>query len=89
MGKRSRSKHNREPAPLTRLPLSSYLPDRATVLFVFGVVLIVFGTPAIQYSRWNHAENAHVHPVFHLWLIVLGLIGLFLSFRKSRDQNRM
>jgi hypothetical protein len=40
-----------------------------TILFVVGCFSLTFGTGATMYSRWNHAENARVHPVFGLfWL---------------------
>jgi hypothetical protein len=53
MGRASRGKQNRTPAPYTRPPFSSYLPDGPTWLFVIGVGLLSYGTAVAQYSRWN------------------------------------
>jgi hypothetical protein len=56
-------------------------------LFVIGILVIAYGTAAMQYSRWNHAENALVHPVFHPWAIVVGLTLLVISIKKVRRRN--
>jgi hypothetical protein len=84
MGKASRAKKNRTPAPYSGTSFWSYLPDGSTVLFVIGVFVLSYGTAAMQYSRWNHTENAHVHPVFHPWAIVLGVVLLGVSLKKKR-----
>ena len=44
MGKASRAKKNRTPAPYSRLSLSSYLPDGSTALFVIGIFVLGYGT---------------------------------------------
>lgn len=49
--------------------------------------MLAYGTAAMQYSRWNHAENAHVHPVFHLWAIILGVAMIVFSYRKPKDRK--
>jgi len=84
MGQASRRKRNRTPALETRLPLTSYLPDGPTWLYVFGITLLAYGTAAMQYSRWNHAANRLVHPVFHPWAIVLGIGLTWLAIKKTR-----
>ncbi len=84
MGKASRRKQNRVPQPLTRPSVWSYLPDGPTCPFVVGVVLLAYGTAAMQYSRWNHAANRLVHPVFHPWAIVLGVGVTWLAIKKTR-----
>ncbi|MGA7316249.1 MAG: hypothetical protein WBX22_20020 [Silvibacterium sp.] len=83
MGKASKAKKNRTSASYSRLSLWSHLPDGSTALFAIDIVVLGYGTTAMQYSRWNHAENAHVHPVFHPWAIVLGLVLLGASLRKK------
>jgi uncharacterized membrane protein YidH (DUF202 family) len=83
MGKRSRAKKGRTPAPLTRPPLKSYMLTASTVLFVIAVLILMYGTAGMQYSRWNHTENAHVHPVFHPWAIVLGIVLLVVAIKKT------
>jgi hypothetical protein len=35
-----------------------------------------------MYSRWKHAENAHVHPEFHPWAIIVGIVLLVVSYKK-------
>jgi hypothetical protein len=40
-----------------------------------------YGTAAFQYSRSNHSENAHVHPVFHPWAIIVGVLLTVASYR--------
>jgi hypothetical protein len=87
MGIASRAKKNRTSAPYPRPLLRSYLPDSSTALFVIGIVVLSYGTAAMQYSRWNHAENVHVHPVFHPWAIVVGLVLLGVSLRKMRKAS--
>jgi hypothetical protein len=50
--------------------LKSYLPARWTWLFALGTFVFMYGSAAMQYSRWNHRYNATVHPVFHIWAIL-------------------
>jgi hypothetical protein len=35
------------------------------LLFVGGIYFISFGLSGFRYSRWDHAQNALVHPVYH------------------------
>lgn len=88
MGKQSSAKRNRTPTPVPRFSLSSFSLDRSTWTFVVGVLVLAYGTAAIQYSRWNHAENAHVHPVFHLWAIIVGIALILLSYRMPGRRRR-
>jgi hypothetical protein len=88
MGNASRAKKNRTPAPYPRPSLWSYLLDSSTALFVIGIVVLSYGTAAVLYSRWNHAENVHVHPVFHPWAIVVGLVLLGVSLRMKSKASR-
>jgi uncharacterized membrane protein HdeD (DUF308 family) len=88
MGKRSRAKRNRTPSALPRFSFSSFGLDKSTWAFVVGMFLLAYGTAAMQYSRWNHRENALVHPVFHPWAIVLGLALIVLSYTKWRQKKR-
>jgi hypothetical protein len=87
MGKNSRAKHNKTTAPVPRVPRSTFGLYNSTWLFAGGVVVLAYGTAAMQYSRWNHAENAHVHPVFHLWAIILGVAMIVFSYRKPKDRK--
>jgi hypothetical protein len=59
---------------------------KGTLCLVGGVLLLSYGDSAILYSRWNHAENAHVIPVFHPWAIVVGLL-LFFQCWRLRDKS--
>ena len=90
MGKHSRAKHNRLPAPPPRFrfSLASFSLDRSTWTFVAGVLALMYGTAGMQYSRWNHAENAHIHPVFHPWAIVVGIALIVLSYKMLRRSTR-
>ena len=83
MGKASRAKKNRSTAPYSRSSVWSYLLflDRSTILFVAGVLVFSYGTSALQYSRWNHSENAHVNPVFHPWAIIVGVVLTVASYK--------
>jgi uncharacterized membrane protein HdeD (DUF308 family) len=67
--------------------MSIFALDKSTWAFVIGVFVLAYGTAAMQYSRWNHAENAHVHPVFHPWAIVLGVALIVLSLTKWKDKK--
>ncbi|HWG19596.1 MAG TPA: hypothetical protein VG225_03635 [Terracidiphilus sp.] len=87
MARNSRSKHHGTPAPVSRVPRSTLGLYNSTWLFVGGVVALSYGTAAVQYSRWNHAENAHVHPVFHPWAILLGVALIVLSYRKPKGDK--
>ncbi len=87
MGKRSRAKHERESAPVPRFSLSWFVLDRSTWVFVFGVLLLSYGTAGMQYSRWNHAENAHIHPVFHPWAIAVGIVLIVLSYKLAKSNR--
>ena len=78
---RSRAKANRVSTPLPRFTFSSLLLSRSTILFVLGVFLLAYGSAAMQYSRWDHGFNRHVHPVFHVWAIVVGLLLIVVSYR--------
>ncbi len=90
MGKQSRAKRNRVPAPVPRFSMRSYSLDRSTPwLFVIGIFVLSYGTAAMQYSRWNHAENAHVHPVFHPWAIVVGIALIVLSYKMLKRDRRL
>ena len=50
MGKASRAKKNRTPAPHSRLSLWSYPPGGSTALFVIAIFLLGYGTAAMQYA---------------------------------------
>jgi hypothetical protein len=84
MGKSSRAKRNRVPVPVPRFSMKSFSLDRSTWVFVIGILVLSYGTAAIQYSRWNHAENARVHPVFHPWAIVVGIVLIVLSYKMPK-----
>jgi hypothetical protein len=88
MGKRSRAKHERTPAPLSRFSISGFSLSRSTWVFVAGVLVLSYGTAGMQYSRWNHAENALVHPIFHPWAIVVGIAMIVLSYKMPRPGGR-
>lgn len=47
------------------MSLRDYFPDRWAWLFVLGMTLFSYGSSVFMFSRWNHAYNRHVHPVFH------------------------
>jgi hypothetical protein len=59
---------------------------KGTVYLVSGLVLLSYGDSAILYSRWDHAANAHIIPVFHPWAIVAGVLLLFQCWR-MRDKT--
>jgi hypothetical protein len=86
MGKRSRGKRNRTPPPIPRSPTSSFSLYKSTGVFVAGILMLAYGTAAFQYSRWNHSENAKVHPVFHLWAIIVGVALIVISYRMSKGR---
>ncbi len=86
MGKRSQAQRNRTTAPLPRFSLSSFALYKSTWAFVVGMFVLAYGSAAMQYSRWNHRENALVHPVFHPWAIVLGLALIVLSYTKQKKR---
>ena len=65
------------------MSLKRYLPDRWTWLFALGTFVFMYGSAAMQYSRWNHRYNATVHPVFHTWAILLGVALIWISVRKG------
>lgn len=67
--------------------LKRYLPDGKTWIFVLGMALIAFGSSAILYSRSDHRRNADVHPVFHPWALVLGILLVWLSSRENKNSN--
>jgi hypothetical protein len=84
MGKSSRAKHNRVPTPGPRFAIKSLSLGRSTWMFVIGIFVLSYGTAAIQYSRWSHAENARVHPVFHPWAIIVGIALILLSYKMPK-----
>jgi hypothetical protein len=88
MGRRSREKRDRTPAPVPRFSQIGFSLSKSTWLSVIGVIVLSYGIAAMQYSRWNHAENARVHPVFHPWAIIVGLATIVLSFKISNGHNR-
>ena len=85
MGKSSRAKRNRVRAPVPRFSMKSFSLDRSTWIFVIGIFVLSYGTAAMQYSRWNHAENARVHPVFHPWALVAGIALIVLSYKMPKQ----
>ena len=89
MGKRSRAKRNRTPAAVPRFSLSWLALSRSTWVFVVGVLVLSYGSAAMQYSRWNHAENARVHPVFHPWAIAVGIALIVLSYKLPRSGRHL
>jgi len=50
--------------------------------------MLAYGTAAFQYSRWNHAENAKAHPVFHLWAIMVGVGLIVISYKMSKRNGQ-
>jgi hypothetical protein len=85
MGKGSRAKRNRVGAPVPRFSMKSFSLDRSAWIFVIGIFVLSYGTAAMQYSRWNHAENARIHPVFHPWAIVAGIALIVLSYKMPKQ----
>jgi hypothetical protein len=82
MGRASRAKRNREPAPYGQ-PLRNYFPTRATILFVLGVFVLWYGTGTMKYSRWDHRYNATLGPPTpHVWAIILGIAVLVYTHKK-------
>jgi hypothetical protein len=88
MGKLSRAKHNRKPGPVPRFSMRSFSLSKSTWVFLLGVLTLSYGAAGMQYSRWNHAENARVHPVFHPWAIVAGVALIVLSYKLPRRDGR-
>jgi amino acid permease len=41
------------------------------LLLLAGVYITAIGLSAMRYSRWDHARNASIHPVFHPWAILV------------------
>jgi hypothetical protein len=70
------------PAPVESFQPRGYLPDRWTLMFVAGIYVTAYGLSVMQYSRWDHAYNAAVHPVFHPWAVIVGILMIVLSLRK-------
>ena len=89
MGKRSRAKRNRTPAPVPRFTLGAFALDMSTRTFVVGAFVLAYGTAALQYSRWNHAENGRVHPVYHPWAIIVGIALIVLSYKMPKRDGRL
>jgi hypothetical protein len=82
MGRASREKRYRKPAPY-REPPKSYLPTRGTLLFVLGVFVLSYGSGTMKYSRWDHRYNATLGPPTpHLWAIVVGIALLIYAYKK-------
>jgi hypothetical protein len=89
MGELSLPKRNRSPAPVPRFSLSWFALSRSTWTFVVGVLVLSYGSAGMQYSRWDHVENGHVHPVFHPWAIAVGIALIVLSFRLPRPDRHL
>jgi hypothetical protein len=70
------------------MSLKSYLADRWTLMFALGMFVFMYGSAAMQYSRWNHRYNATVHPVFHIWAILLGVTLIWISVRNGFTRHR-
>ena len=87
MSKRNHRKENRTLAQLPRSRFSNYLPDGSTVLFTIGIFLFAFGSSLMQYSRWNHAYNRQVIPVFHPWAIVAGVLLTGFAVTRMKKEN--
>jgi uncharacterized membrane protein HdeD (DUF308 family) len=87
MGKNSRKKLNRKSAPPARFNSAWPLLSQSTMLFVVGIAIIAYGTAAFQYTRWNRDYNRAIHPSFHPWAIVVGVILVYFSSRKSKGQG--
>jgi tryptophan-rich sensory protein len=60
-----------------------YWLDWSTLLQIAGVLFLAYGSSAMQYSRWNHAYNATVRPLFYPWAVVIGIIMIILAVRKT------
>jgi hypothetical protein len=50
------------------------------LLVVGGLYFTAFGLSAFSYSRWDHARNRFIHPVYHPWAIVVGLLMIGLAY---------
>jgi len=85
MGKKSRAKDNRTSKPPGIVRLGGCRPSRSTILFVVGCLLEAYGLSATLYSRWDHAADLQVKPVFHLWAVVVGLLVIVYSVRSTRN----
>ena len=91
MGHRSRDKRARRIARQPASEVDPALEQRKTYqslvrafLFVIGMYVASFGIGACQFSRWNHRENALIHPIFHPWAIVLGAGIIILALIKRK-----
>jgi hypothetical protein len=82
MGRKSRLKSDRKPAPVGSFQPRGYLPDRWTLMFVGGIFIAAYGLSVMQYRVWDYAYNATAHPVFHPWAVIAGLLMIVLSLRK-------
>lgn len=92
MGRRSRAKRDKIRNSNPELGRKGYLPEGIgrALLFIVSVYVICFGLSAMRYSRWNHAANARIEPVYHPWAIVLGIVLLVISLKmkgKSSDPS--
>ena len=86
MGKHSRGKRDRIPAPTPRFAWhTGMLFD--DWLSLVGFFLFAFGTSLMMYSRWNHRANIGVHPVFHPSAIIVGIAVMVISFKKQKSNS--
>ena len=85
MGTRSRNKKNRKPLPPPHFNGGGGWLSGSTMLFVLGIFVTSYGIAAMQYSRWDHTYNSHVHPVFHPWAIIVGLVLISISIFRFRN----
>jgi uncharacterized membrane protein HdeD (DUF308 family) len=61
---------------------------KSTWVFVAGVLTLAYGMAAVQSSRWNHVENATVHPIFHPWAIIVGIALIVISYRMPKRNGQ-
>jgi hypothetical protein len=63
--------------------MRNYLPSRATIIFVLGVLVLWYGTGTMKYSRWDHRYNATLGPPTpHVWAIILGIALVVYTYKK-------
>jgi hypothetical protein len=73
----ARSEKQIKRASVKKSATTNYWP---ALLFMGGIYFISFGLSAFRYSRWANAHDALVHPVYHLWAVVVGLLMICLAY---------
>jgi hypothetical protein len=57
------------------------------LLYVGGLLFLLFGTGAYRYRRGDYTYNRLLKPEYHPWSMVVGLLIILLAYRANDAED--